>query len=117
LRELKLPVETRAERPEDGLQFAFRHDNPDGTKTFTGHSDGLITINIAEADDPFREKLRKQLGERYRTVLGHFRHEIGHYYWDRLVKETAWVPACRAIFGDETFDYAKAVARHYAEGP
>ena len=50
-----------------------------------GHDEGLITINIAEADSPFREKTRKEMGETYRTLLGHFRHEIGHYYWDRLV--------------------------------
>jgi hypothetical protein len=83
---------------------------------FTGHSDGLITINIAEADDPFREKLRKQLNEGYRTVLGHFRHEIGHYYWDRLVKESDWLPAFRNVFGDESYDYGEAVKRHYAQG-
>jgi hypothetical protein len=115
LRELRLPVESRAERADDGLKFAFLRDSADGTKrAFTGHSDGLITINIAEADDPFREKLRKQLGESYRTVLGHFRHEIGHYYWDRLIKSTPWRPAFRALFGDETVDYSAAVRRHYS---
>ena len=60
---------------------------------FTGHSEGLITINIAEADDPFREKMRREMGEAYRTLLGHFRHEIGHYYWDRLVKDGRWLEA------------------------
>jgi len=115
LHELGLPIESRATRP-NGLQFSFMKDLPDGGKVFTGHSDGLITINIAEADDPLREKLRKQLGESYRTVLGHFRHEIGHYYWDRLIKDSPWLPAFRKLFGDETIDYAQAVQRHYAQG-
>ena len=117
LRTLELPIESRAERPEHGLVFAFKEDGPDGSKVFTGHNDGEITINIAEADDPFREKLRKQLGEGYRTVLGHFRHEIGHYYWDRLVKNSPWLTACRALFGDETVDYQESVERHYANPP
>jgi len=117
LKELNLPIESRNERPENGLQFSFMKDGPDGNKVFTGHTDGLITINIAEADDPLREKLRKQLGENYRTVLGHFRHEIGHYYWDRLVRDTEWLPACRALFGDESVSYADSVKRHYDQGP
>jgi hypothetical protein len=83
---------------------------------FTGHSDGLITINVAEADDPFREKIRAQLGEAYRTVLGHFRHEIGHYYWDRLVKDSPWQRRFRDLFGDERADYQEALDRHYKEG-
>jgi hypothetical protein len=114
---LDLPIESRAER-ENGIVFSFMADSADGSnKVFTGHTDGLITINIAEADDPFREKLRKQLGESYRTVLGHFRHEIGHYYWDRLVKGSPWLEACRALFGDETYDYAEALKKHYSNPP
>jgi hypothetical protein len=117
LQALGLPIESREER-ENGILFSFMADAPDGSnKVFTGHSDGLITININEADDPFREKMRKQLGEAYRTVLGHFRHEIGHYYWDRLVKESPWLEACRSLFGDETFDYGEALKKHYNDGP
>jgi hypothetical protein len=113
---LRLPIESRAERPVGGLVFSFMKDGPDGSKVFTGHNDGLITINIEEADDPLREKLKKNLGESYRTLLGHFRHEIGHYYWDRLVKDSAWLPAYRALFGDESADYAESLKRHYAQG-
>ena len=81
---------SRARQRSNGLVFNFKEDGPTASdKVFTGHNDGEIMINIAEADDPFREKLRKQMGEGYRTVLGHFRHEIGHYYWDRLVRDTA----------------------------
>ena len=115
--ELGLPIESRAERPENGLAFAFMADGDNGQeKVFTGHADGLITINIAEADDPFREKVRNDMGEAYRTLLGHFRHEVGHYYWDRLIKGTRWLPRFRALFGDEQLDYAQAVQRHYDQG-
>jgi hypothetical protein len=117
LQALGLPIESREQR-ENGIEFSFMADSADGTnKVFTGHNDGVITINIAEADDPFREKLREQLGESYRTVLGHFRHEIGHYYWDRLIKDGPWLEACRALFGDESYDYAEALKKHYSNPP
>ena len=117
LQALELPIESRAER-EKGIVFKFMEDAPDGSlKVFTGHNDGEITINLNEANAPFREKLRQDLGEGYRTVLGHFRHEIGHYYWDRLVSDTAWLAPCRALFGDETVSYQEAIQRHYANPP
>jgi hypothetical protein len=75
---LGLPVERRTPEHEQGLLFSFKASSPDEA-VFTGHSQGLITINIAEADDPFREKTRQEMGEPYRTLLGHFRHEVGHY--------------------------------------
>jgi hypothetical protein len=115
LTELDLPIESREARP-NGIQFSFMADTAEA-KVFTGHSEGLITININEADDPFREKLRKQLGEGYRTVLGHFRHEIGHYYWDRLIMNSPWLNAYRMRFGDETLDYQEAVNNHYKNPP
>jgi hypothetical protein len=115
LYQLKLPVEGREEEAEGGLRFAFLSGEKE-QPVFTGHNDGLITINVAEADDPFREKMRARLGEAYRTVLGHFRHEIGHYYWDRLIKDSAWLPKYRELFGDETQDYGEALERHYKEG-
>ena len=83
----------------------------------TGHADGVITLDVAESDDAHREALREQLGEPYRTVLGHFRHEIGHYYWPLLVPEGAARERCRALFGDEREDYGAALERHYASGP
>jgi hypothetical protein len=99
------------------VHFSFMEDGPDpNSKVLTGHNDRNITINLAEADDPFREKLRQQLGEGYRTLLGHFRHEIGHYYWDRLIADSDWLPRCRELFGDETADYGEALKKHYAEG-
>jgi hypothetical protein len=112
---LRLPVETRAERPT-GLGFAFKKDVPGQEKVLIGHDVGLITINIAEADSPFREKTRLELGEGYRTLLGHFRHEIGHYYWDRLVAGSPLIDAFRAKFGDERASYDDAVTVHYRDG-
>ncbi|MEY4547240.1 MAG: hypothetical protein RL685_3435 [Pseudomonadota bacterium] len=115
LLELQLPIESRADRP-DGLAFAMKQDLPGEEKVMIGHDVGLITINIAEADSPFREKTRLQLGEGYRTLLGHFRHEIGHYYWDRLVKDSAFLEPFRDLFGDERASYEEAVAAHYRDG-
>jgi hypothetical protein len=112
---LGLPVEPR-DAAGKGLAFVFAQDR-DGEKVFTGHADGVITINVAEADDPTREAMRRDMGEAYRTLLGHCRHEIGHYYWDRLVRDGRWLDAFRARFGDERADYAAARERHYASGP
>lgn len=107
---------------EMGLAFDFLADQPGdgpgGERILTGHDEGLITLNVAEADSPQREKMRIAMGEAYRTVLGHFRHELGHYYWDRLIRDDAiWLDRFRALFGDDREDYADALQRHYANGP
>ena len=112
---LGLPVVARKEQPR-GLAFAFKKDLPGEEKVMIGQESGLITLNIAEADSPFREKTRLQLGESYRTLLGHFRHEIGHYYCERLVIDSPMVEAFRELFGDERTSYDDAVARHYRDG-
>ena len=83
----------------------------------TGHDDGVITVNVAEADDVERERRRVQMHEPYRTLLGHFRHESGHYYWDRLIRDTERIDAFREAFGDERADYNAALQRHHANGP
>ena len=112
----RLPIETRVENPE-GLAFDFLADpRPDRPQVMTGHDNGLITIALAEADDAEREKRRTAMGEPYRTLLGHFRHEVGHYYWDRLVRDDGRLDACRAVFGDDSQDYDQALQRHYAQG-
>lgn len=117
----RLPMPDKSEDPEAGLAFDFLADEigPDGSVTpvMTGHADGVITLAIAEADDAAREERRVHLGEPYRTLLGHFRHEIGHYYWDRLVRDGGHLDAFRALFGDEQQDYAEALQRNYREGP
>jgi hypothetical protein len=118
LLELGLPVASKAEDPAGGLAFAFMADDPTGEKkVFTGHANGLVTINLAEADDAYREKMRQEMGESYRTVLGHFRHEIGHYYWQRLVSGGRFEAPFRERFGDERESYEEAKQHHYAHGP
>lgn len=113
---LRLPLITKAEDPEKGLAFRFLADNGTGETVMTGHATGIITIAIAEADDAERESRRTAMGEPYRTLLGHFRHEIAHYYWDILVAPTAWLDPCRALFGDDRADYGEALKAHYANG-
>jgi hypothetical protein len=83
----------------------------------TGHASGVITLDLAESDDAHRERMREELGEPYRTLLGHFRHEVGHYYWERLVPEGPVRDHYRTLFGDEREDYGEALERHYARGP
>lgn len=110
------PVSKEVE-PETGLAFQFLEDGVAGQAVMTGHANGVITLNIAEADPAERERTREQMHERYRTLLGHFRHESGHYYFDRLVAGTPWLDECRSLFGDERADYGASLQRHYAEGP
>jgi hypothetical protein len=83
----------------------------------TGHENGVITIDLAESDDARREQRRTQLGEPYRTMLGHFRHEIAHYYWPILIERTGELERWRSLFGDERLDYDAALQRHYEAGP
>ena len=117
---LRLPLENRVLNAQQGLAFRFLGDqiNPDGStsKVLTGHEQGIITLNIAEADDATREKVRTAMKEPYRTLLGHFRHEIGHYYWDRLVAGTNFLEPYRQLFGDERGDYNQALANYYRSG-
>jgi hypothetical protein len=121
LMSLDLPLANKSEEPERGLAFEFLADAPLGTPgatpVLTGHDNGVITVNVAEADDAERERRRLQMHEPYRTILGHFRHEIGHYYWDRLIKDTSAIEGFRRLFGDERQDYSQALARHHQQGP
>jgi hypothetical protein len=111
LAELELPVTPR--HPDTGAGLAFDLLSSSETKVITGHDNGIITLDLAEADSEHRERLRLQLSEPYRTVLGHFRHEIGHYYWPILVDGPPVLDECRALFGDDRQDYAAAVRAHY----
>ncbi len=114
---LGLPVEPKHSVSDDGLVFSFLADVPGEAPALTGHDGGAITINLAEADDAEREKRRTQLGEPYRTLLGHFRHEIGHYYWNRLIEGGDRLAEFRNLFGDEREEYGEALQRHYGNGP
>lgn len=111
---LKLPLVSQADDP-NALAFDFKTEV--GEPVMTGHAHGLITINIAEADDAERERARHALGEPYRTLLGHFRHEIAHYYWDQLIKDKPIIAEFRQLFGDETADYSASLKQHYDNGP
>jgi len=101
--------------PVNGLAFDLLSsvDQP----VVTGHHDGVITIDLAEGDSVHRERVRSELDEPYRTMLGHFRHEVGHYFQWLLVERTDRLPECRAVFGNETADYHAAIQRHYDNGP
>ena len=115
---LGLPVASRiTEDTERGMMFDFLRSPDNGPHVMTGHHTGLITLDLQEADDSVREAVREALREPYRTLLGHFRHEVGHYYWDRLVAGTPWMDGFHALFGDETQDYMASLHRNYEQGP
>jgi hypothetical protein len=111
---LTLPIEVRSAATPDGLTFDLVHLPGEGG--ITGHLDGVVTLDLAETDDHHRDDLRRRLGEPFRTVIGHLRHEIGHHYWGRLVGQTDDLCHFRRLFGDERHDYAQAVERHYSDG-
>ncbi len=115
---LDLPVFNKPTNSEKGIAFDFVSNNQydQNIPILTGHDNGLITINIAEADDIEREMARKNMAELYRTLIGHFRHEIGHYYWDRLIKDTNKQSDFRKVFGDETRDYTDSLQKYYQHG-
>lgn len=115
---LGFPVVGKATDAVNGLAFDLLSST--AADVMIAHADGVITIDLAEGDDSHRERVRRQLDEPYRTMLGHFRHEVGHYYEWQLVErgdDEALLARARELFGDETTDYAASVDRHYAEGP
>lgn len=113
-----LPLQSRVHDDVDhGVMFDFLRWDGSGERVLTGHADGLITLNIEEADDVRREAMRHAMHEPYRTLLGHLRHEIGHYYWELLVANGNDIDDFRALFGDERVDYAEALQSHYDHGP
>ena len=115
---LGLSASRKTEGSGTGLAFDFLADSGNQKKVVMGHADGLITINIAEADEAKRVQTREVLGEPYRTILGHFRHEIGHYYWDRLIKQDdEKISEFRQVFGNEQVDYNEALQNYYKNGP
>ncbi|MCK7594787.1 zinc-binding metallopeptidase family protein [Pseudomarimonas salicorniae] len=115
--DLYLPVRPRSEDPERGLAFHFLRQLDADRPVLTGHASGEITINAIESDPVERERSKINLREPYRTLLGHVRHESGHYYWDLLIKDSPLLEPFRALFGDEREDYSAALQRHYDNGP
>lgn len=118
---LNLPHPNRDVDPQGGLVFDFLVDEvaPDGSiiPAMTGHDEGLIAIRAAESDDATREQIKSNMNEPYRTMLGHFRHEVGHFIWNKLVRDANRLEACRTVFGDEREDYGEALKRNYEQGP
>jgi hypothetical protein len=116
---LGLPIE--AKWPSPPIVFDFLYDpaaeNGGPPQFTTGHAFGVITLNVIEADDAARERIRQSLKEPYRTLLGHFRHEIAHYFWQRLIEWTPDLGPFRKLFGDERSNYAIALQRYYHQGP
>jgi hypothetical protein len=121
LLKLNLPITTWVRDPHSGLAFEFLEEQYDHMNTVsefvtTGHKDGMITINLDEADDVYRERARASLGELYRTPLGHLRHESGHYYFDRLIQNSDKILTFRSLFGDEQSDYTSSLNKYYEQG-
>ncbi len=114
LLELELPVQSWTDR-EGGLCFKLL--SGEHQHVTTGHADGVITLDLREVDNAHREQIREQLGEAYRTLLGHFRHEVGHYYWPIVAEQTGMIDRFRELFGDERESYAEALERHNEKGP
>ncbi|GAB5380685.1 MAG: putative zinc-binding metallopeptidase [Aliiglaciecola sp.] len=123
---LNLPVVGKQLNPETGLGFSFLEDqtvdqfgNELTVKNYvmTGHAGGLITINLNEADPSVRMDMREKMKERYRTLVGHFRHESGHYYWDRFILNSKHIDEFRRLFGDERLDYMQSMQNYYKNGP
>ena len=112
---LGLPVMSKHEDAENGLAFDLLSSVEENV--VIGHANGLITIDLAESEASHREKIRERLGESYRTMLGHFRHEVGHYYQWQLVRGDELLSECRELFGDDTLHYQREIDRHYADGP
>lgn len=114
---LGLPRPAPGDNHPEPMIFDFKADEPGSEeRVLTGHADGVVTINLIEADDAERERMRSEMGEAYRTLLGHFRHEIGHYYWDILVRDGGETDSFRAVFGDESVSYAESLQHHYEQG-
>lgn len=111
LRRLGLPIESAGINGDAPLAFDIVADAK------TGHDNGLITLNLAEADSSVREQVREAMDEPYRTVLGHVRHESGHYYWLALINNSPWLDRFRALFGDERADYKEAIDAYHQNGP
>jgi len=122
LLEMGLSVIAYTQEPDKGLAFDFLEDkrsNPmiDDEYVYSGHAQGVITMNVAEADSSYREATREALNESYRSLLGHFRHEVGHYYWERLVLPSSYYQAFQQLFGDEKQDYTETLNNYYNKGP
>lgn len=117
---LQIHTPTKKESATDGMAFKIVSTVVDASIT-TGHLNGVITVNLEEADDTYRQINRQLLGESKRSLLGHFRHESAHYLWMRFLSNEDWAHPCRQafrkVFGDEWQDYASSLRSYYQSGP
>jgi len=120
---LGIPPQSGFSDLREGLLLDFIEDRRSDPERFpeafvqTGYHGGVITINTLEADDEARESVRVQLNESYRSLLGHLRHESGHYYWSIFDPDADVLARFAEVFGDPGPDYAEALAAYYANGP
>ena len=121
LMQLQLPIESKMIYKDSGFSFNFLSNEDavgENKNLMTGHANGIITILLSEADTVLLEKMKKDMDERYRTLIGHFRHEVGHYYWERLICDNQYLlDQYRVYFGDERVSYTDALDIHYKNGP
>ncbi|MTH78159.1 zinc-binding metallopeptidase family protein [Paracoccus aestuariivivens] len=96
------------------FQMLSEHARHQEVNVTMGHADGVITINVVEADDAVRVERQQELGELYRSMVGHMRHEIAHFLFERLAVLPGFLDQFRTMFGDERADYAQAITEHYA---
>ncbi|SMG13510.1 hypothetical protein SAMN05661096_00598 [Marivirga sericea] len=112
LQKLHLPLKSK-HKDEKGLGFDFVVRQKQ-SQLMTGHANGIVTILLREADSVFREKTRRELSEPYRTLIGHFRHEVGHYFWDVLIStNNKNLNDFRKLFGDERQNYGLSLQQYY----
>lgn len=122
LLDMGLTITGYTEDKDEGVAFDFLEDQRTNSSIYeehilSGHAKGIVTINVAEADGSYREATREAMNESFRSLLGHFRHEIGHYYWERLIPHSTNYAEFQHLFGDETQDYRKALDDYYLKGP
>ncbi|MEM8500970.1 MAG: putative zinc-binding metallopeptidase [Pseudomonadota bacterium] len=117
---LRLPITDGFSDSLNGLFFDFLEDERSDPIMFAnthapiGYLNGTVTINVLEADDDFREAVRVQMNEPYRTLLGHLRHESGHFFWGLVEKNETLLSTFRSLFGNDQEDYAAALTRYYS---
>lgn len=106
----------KRDTPRPEFRFLAEQTSSGETPVVMGHADGVVTINIAEADPVIRTRRRQALDEDYRTLIGHMRHELAHFLFWVLQDNSAFLAAFRALFGDETADYGVALEAYYSDG-
>lgn len=115
LQKIGLPLPSKMTTAE-GLCFDFIAKSKT-SNIMTGHANGVITVLLREADSVLREQAKQEMQERYRTLIGHLRHEVGHYFWEQLISnDEDALRSFRNIFGNEETNYGDALQAYYKNG-